>query len=294
MITIFCTPKHFEGIFDIIQKNAISSWRALGKDVEIIIIGDSKGAKEVAKQINGIYVPNVKKSPKGVPLLSDLFRIANKISINNFLVFINADILLPHNFLKILSAIKLNKKRFLMIGHRWDLDVKNKINFDITKKDKTYWPLMVKKATKHASSGIDYFVFTKNLFKNLPDFAVGRFGYDNWLIWHARRRLIPVIDISNQVKVIHQNHHYSFNYDNLKPEKNFEKDGLENRKITKGNGLTINDANYELIDYNIVKKKSANFKNRNLGTMEKIYPELYYLFNFYKRIKRRYLKEYNK
>ena len=47
MITIFCTPKNFEGIFDIIQKNAIRrSWRYLSEDLEIIIFGKSKGSKK--------------------------------------------------------------------------------------------------------------------------------------------------------------------------------------------------------------------------------------------------------
>ena len=43
------------------------------------------------------------------------------------------------------------------------------------------------------------------MFKHIPDFAVGRMGYDNWLIWYARRKLIPVVDLSKQLKVIHQN-----------------------------------------------------------------------------------------
>ena len=291
MITIFCTPKNFEGIFDVIQTNAIYSWRALGEDIEILIIGDSKGAEEIARNVNAVYFPNVKKSSKGVPFISDLFRIANKISKNNILIFINADILLPNNFLKTIIAIKENNKRFLIIGHRWDLDVKNIINFNVAQKDKTYWPSMVKEAKKHASSGIDYFVFKKNTFKKLPHFTIGRFGYDNWLIWYSRRRFIPVIDISNQVKVIHQNHHYNFIYDNLNPKENHEEDITKNKILTEGNGLTINDANYEIKNYKIVKKKSDEFKNRDLGTLEKIYPELYYLFNWYKRIKRRFLKK---
>ena len=40
MITIFSTPKDFDGEFEIIQKNAMSSWRAISKDIEIIIMGD--------------------------------------------------------------------------------------------------------------------------------------------------------------------------------------------------------------------------------------------------------------
>ena len=60
MITIFCTPKNFEGIFDIIQKNALRSWRYLSDDLEIIIFGKSKGAQKISDEVKGIYYPDVK------------------------------------------------------------------------------------------------------------------------------------------------------------------------------------------------------------------------------------------
>ena len=80
MITIFCTPKNFDGIFNTIQKNAIRSWRQISKEIEIIIFGNSRGSKEISKEVNGIYYPDVKCSRNGVPILSDLFKKANKIS----------------------------------------------------------------------------------------------------------------------------------------------------------------------------------------------------------------------
>ena len=46
MITIFTTPKDFKNEFEIIQKNAINSWRVLSNDIEIIIMGNSIGSKD--------------------------------------------------------------------------------------------------------------------------------------------------------------------------------------------------------------------------------------------------------
>ena len=43
-------------------------------------------------------------------------------------------------------------------------------------------------------------------FKNIPKFAIGRWGWDNWLIWNMRRKGIPIIDGTNMIDVIHQNH----------------------------------------------------------------------------------------
>ena len=130
MITIFSTPKNFEGIFDIIQKNAINSWRALGNDIEIIIFGDSKGAKEIAKNVAAIYIPIVKKSSNGVPILSDLFAQAEEIAKYKILTFINADIILPFNFIDIFNKIEIRFKKFLIVGYRWDLEIKEEINFE--------------------------------------------------------------------------------------------------------------------------------------------------------------------
>ena len=106
MVTIFCTPKNFDGIFEVIQKNALRSWRKISPDIEIIVFGDSYGAAEIAKEINGIYFPDVKCSKSGVPLLSDLFFNANKICSFETLMFINSDIILPQNILGVINNIR--------------------------------------------------------------------------------------------------------------------------------------------------------------------------------------------
>ena len=55
MITLFATPKNFTGIYKIIQKNALKSWRSLSSDIQIIIFGDSDGSKEISNEINAEY-----------------------------------------------------------------------------------------------------------------------------------------------------------------------------------------------------------------------------------------------
>jgi hypothetical protein len=291
LITIFSTPKNFEGIFDIIQTNAINSWRAQSSDIEIIIFGDSKGSKEIAKSVNAVYVPNVKTSNKGVPLLSDLFKKAEKIAENNLLIFINSDILLPFDFFNSIKKIKNMPNKYLMVGHRWDCDVEFKIDFFRENNYKKVWDNIFNRAKKHLPSGIDYFIFKKKTFKNIPDFSVGRPGYDNWIIWYARRRLIPVIDLSDELKVIHQNHHYRFHNLVGDPKIFIEEDGARNKELIGENTLNLCDANFFLSSNRIMKNTSYEFLNRNLGKLEKIYPELYYLFNWYKRIKRRIFKK---
>ena len=43
MITIFSTPKPFSGHNEIIQRNALQSWKRLHQDIEILLFGDDEG-----------------------------------------------------------------------------------------------------------------------------------------------------------------------------------------------------------------------------------------------------------
>ena len=289
MITIFCTPKNFEGIFDVIQKNAIRSWRKVSSEIEIIIFGDSFGAKEVASEVNGIYYPKIKCSKNGVPLLSDLFDKANKISVNDTLMFINADIIIPKNIFDSIKIIRNQFQNFLSVGSRWDLDVDQLINFEKEDIVKLFWEKANNYSVRSSPAAIDYFIFNKNSIKKIPDFVIGRPGYDNWLLWYARRNLIPLIDLSNEIRVIHQNHH--FNFHNLKqdPKIYYEEDGLNNRKIHGNKVLNLLDANYELINGMINKKKSKEWFDRNLRSLPQIFPEISFVLKLYRKIYRKYL-----
>ena len=99
MITIFSTPKNFEGIYKIIQMNALQSWRKISPDIQIIILGDSKGSQAAANEISADYIPKVLSSKQGTPILSDLFRQSENIAKFSIMTFINSDIILPESFL---------------------------------------------------------------------------------------------------------------------------------------------------------------------------------------------------
>ena len=81
----------------------------------------------------------MKCSPRGVPLLSDLFDQANKIATFNVLTFINADIILPDNFLDPIPNIESNFNKFMIVGHRWDMDVTDDINFNDPIEKRRFW-----------------------------------------------------------------------------------------------------------------------------------------------------------
>ena len=280
MITLFTTTKDFTGIYKTIQMNALKSWRSISNDIEIIIFGDSKGSKEAAEEVGAEYIPNVKCSDQGTPLLSDLFQQADESAKYSILTFINADIILPKNFLEEVLTVLRCFNNFLIVGHRWDMDVDDIIEFDNDNEQKNFWDRVRMNSKKHACTGIDYFVYKRYQWEKLPGFIIGRPGFDNWLIWKARRRLLPVIDGTESIQVVHQNHSVN---------KFYKIEGDKNKKLHNGKTLNILDASYRLLDGKVMKKKDKEFKIRNLHRLERVFPEFSILIKIYRRFYKRFV-----
>lgn len=60
----------------------------------------------------------------------------------------------------------------------------------------------------HRSSGMDYFVFRRGMFHDLPKVLMGRAYCDSALVAYCLRKGIPVIDASFALRVEHQFHDY--------------------------------------------------------------------------------------
>lgn len=208
MLTIFSVPKPFVGHIAIIQRNAIQSWSRLHPRCQIVLFGDEQGIEEAADEIKAKYVPQIARNEYGTPLLDYVFNKVQEIASQNLICYVNTDIILLSDFLEAIKRIRF--QRFVMVGQRWDIDLAESWDFekpDSVEKLRRY-------AFEHgklmAPTGIDYFVFPRDCgLNNIPPFAVGRPGWDNWFIYNALKRHIPVINATKVVSVIHQNHDYS-------------------------------------------------------------------------------------
>lgn len=211
MPAIFTIPKPFtDPHIKIIQTNSIKSWTKMGQDYEIFIIGDEPGMAELAKELNVKQIKEVKKNKFGTPLLSSAFTLARESSRSEILIYVNSDIIFSPNLNDIFKF--LPKGDFLAAGRRWDLDINNYLDFNNPNWQNSLEEDVKKNGRLHSPAGIDYYIFPKELLPDLPDFAVGRVGWDNWVIYEAKRKKIPLIDITEFAIVIHQNHNYpSFN-----------------------------------------------------------------------------------
>jgi hypothetical protein len=208
MLTIFTVPKPFIGHVGIIQRNAIQSWAQLHPECEIILFGDDDKVDKVAAEFGIRHIPHVERNEYGTPLINSAFDIAQQISTHQLMCYVNTDIILLSDFLVAVQQIHEHKGRFLLIGQRWDVDLRRV--WDLTKPDwETKLRAYVTKVGRlHPPTGIDYFVFPRGQYWGIPPFAVGRPTWDNWLIYRTRFLRIPVIDATDVITVVHQNHGY--------------------------------------------------------------------------------------
>jgi hypothetical protein len=208
VLTIFTVPKPFQGHIGIIQRNALGSWARLRPACEVLVFGDEAGAGEAARQAGATHIPDVHRNEFGTPLLSSVFERAGRLARHDLLCYVNADILLLPDLVETARRVARAKPRFLMVGQRWDLDVTEPLVFERASWDQELRERVRGSGMLHPPTGSDYFVYPRGAIGALPAFAVGRPGWDNWMIYRARSLRLPVVDATSQAFVVHQNHAY--------------------------------------------------------------------------------------
>jgi hypothetical protein len=208
-LTIFSAPKPFTNPhIATIQRNAIQTWKRLGGEVDIILVGEEAGLVETASELGIRHLPEVIRNAQGTPLVSSIFGMARAASDSPFLAYLNADILLLGDFMDAVRQVGTQLNRFLLIGQRWDLDVTQALDLSPGWEGRLRSDVQ-NRGRQHPPAGSDYFVFPRPLFREMPEFAIGRAGWDNWMIFHALQQGWPVVDATPSLMVIHQSHDYS-------------------------------------------------------------------------------------
>jgi hypothetical protein len=208
-ITIFTTPKPFIGHFGLIQRNALASWRALTPSPEIILFGNEQGAAEAAAEVGAIHVPGVRRNEEGTPLISAMFEEAQRRATNTVVCYSNADIILMQDVIEAVKIVEQHSKSYLLTGRRYDMGVHTYIDFGDPVQVEELKRAVVEHGEKYPPLGMDYFIFRRGTLLNLPDFAVGRPRWDNYMLYYARKYGYLVIDATDAILAVHQNHDYS-------------------------------------------------------------------------------------
>lgn len=208
MLTIFATPKPFCGHIGVIQRNAIESWKRLDPDVEIILIGDDEGTSEICRELGLVHIGGMERDDSGTLHLDALFSVAQGRARHDLLAYVNCDIVLTDDFLPAVRRLQEWGQPFLMVGRRWDTDITEPLDF----KD-SHWQERIRERAfrggfQRLYYNIDYFVFSRGLYRDVPRLAIGRRWWDQWLVWGAQASGASVVDATDVVWAVHQNHDY--------------------------------------------------------------------------------------
>jgi hypothetical protein len=207
MITFFTIPKPFAGHTAIIQNNALASWRRAVPECEIVVCGDEPGAREAAERVGGRFIAEIARNEYGTPLLDATFARVAREARHPILCYVNADIILLPDF--VAAVAKIEVRPFLMVSRRWNVDITTPYDFAAAGWDAQLRQRAHAEGELYLPSAIDCFVFPRESpMVTMPPFAVGRPGWDNWFLYNARKRGIPVVDASRAITLIHQNHGY--------------------------------------------------------------------------------------
>jgi hypothetical protein len=267
ILTVFSAPKPFtDPHIDLIQRNAVLTWQQLGPEVEVILVGEEDGLSAVAKEYGVQHLPDVTRNEWGTPLVSSIFALARQASTSPLLTYVNADILLLPSFLEHAQKVAAQVRNFLVVGQRWDLEVTELLDFG-SSWDARLWADAQTRGSLHAPSGSDYFIFPREIFSDMPPFAIGRAGWDNWMIFKAREKGWPVIDATHDLVIIHQNHDYG-HLPNGKPHYDLEETKI-NAVLGGGmhNMYMTLDASHELVRGQVQRARLS--RDRLFRTLER-------------------------
>jgi len=137
---------------------------------------------------------------------------------------------------------------FLMAGRRWDVEIDRPLNFESADWEAELRRLALKTNRQRPAQWIDYFVYRKGLYSGkLPDFFIGRPGWDNWLLWYPLSIGVPVMDASRVVVAVHQKHDYGYHPDGEKGVW-YGEEAQANYKLHQGKYETLESASYVMHD----------------------------------------------
>ncbi len=263
LLTLFSAPKSFtDPHIATIQRNAIRSWSLL-PEVDVLLLGEESGLAEAAQELGVKHIPQVACNANGVPLVSSMVELARQNSQSDLLCIVNADMLLLSDFVLAGEFCKSHfgpNQPFVLLSQRWDLDVAAPLDFEGD------WQARLcerveREGRLHKPAGSDYFIFPSVCYHDLPAFTIGRSGWDNWMIYKARREGWPVIDCTPSVMVVHQNHDYA-HLPGGRPHYEHP-DTHENIRLAGGQAnirYTILDATHQLVGSRFIRPKMTSLR----------------------------------
>jgi len=208
VLTLFSIPKPFTGEFAPIQEAAIRSWALWPACREVLVWCEDPSEMEFVASLgeNVRALSVTERNESGTPLLSAVFLEACRLASTDLVMYANGDIMFPDEATAWMAALPSGP--FLLTGQR--------TNCRAFTPDEVGPPGWRERAQREAAEhgqpaghwAMDHFLFRKGTLDDMKPFAVGRAGWDNAMIYEARRKRWPTIDGTDAILAIHQHHGY--------------------------------------------------------------------------------------
>ena len=194
---------------------------------------------------------------------SAMCQIARETARYDHLCIINADIVVLDDLCGALRRVTL--RNFVAAGQRHDLRLDEPIDFDDRDWRGALRERVQQGGTLHGPSAIDYAIYPKDITPPiLPPFPVNSYGWDPWFLFEHRRRGIPVVNLTPQVTVVHQEHESPTEV--RMKRRRWRRDPAAMRRLREAGGfknmMTLREADYELGDEGL---RRPGFRNRLLS-----------------------------
>ena len=206
-LTLFTTMKPFGGEIARIQRNSIMSWLTLKPRPEIIVFGNDPGVTEACREFGLRHVPEVETAPSGAPYLDDLFARAQWLATAHVLCYVNADIMLTSDLLGALDTVSRRLGPAVMACTPHDLVIAHDLVISDPCWERSVRADAARNGVTRYATGADLFMFPRGFYSSLPRLIVGRYYWDNILLWRACFGGLPAVDLTEAVLIVHQRHY---------------------------------------------------------------------------------------
>jgi hypothetical protein len=206
MITFFAPVRPFTGLFDILQRNAILSWKVAIPGAQVIILDRDESVGRVCAELGVEWVRDVPYDERfDRPHVGGLFVAAEKRAVHDVMCFINGDNIML-DMLEAIGRVRQTFSQFCIVGERCNLTITALLDFTDPTTSAALRARMQSEGWWSNANWIDYFIYTKGAFGEVPPFVVGGGCMDNWLIQKALCSSLPLIDCGRTIIDIHQEH----------------------------------------------------------------------------------------
>ncbi len=212
-ISFITAFRKFKGDFDRVQQSCMYSWKANG--ISVIAPSNEVGIKEKCADWDNITIIDGVKRARELgfnnqcPIIGDMITRALPLIDTTMVGLINSDIIIEKDFAEKVQKI-FDKYGYdiYLVGSRKDIDLHLTIHTP-----ETYQQVLDLPRTPYdASTSSDIFITSKILWRQIahkmPQFILGRYGWDNYLHFYAQVNQLKKFNCSEALPIIHCKHDY--------------------------------------------------------------------------------------